>query len=122
MRSFVCAALLFSIMLGFIIFNYFRINSISDRLIEQVSTLPTVGGKERFAACVAVRDTWNASRDLISFSCGISRLDAIEDLLDALILYSSTELSEDFELTRIRLINALEGIAEFESFRPENIF
>ncbi len=122
MKAFVFAVLIFSVMLGFIVFNYFEINSISDRLIKQVEALPLCGTLDCRDACLEVKESWTKSRDFISFSCGISKLDTLEDLIDSLILYSETEFSTDFELTKVRLINAIEGISEFESFRPENIF
>ncbi len=91
-------------------------------MTESVESLPPLGAPECAEACLALRSTWEKHRDLISFSCGISRLDAIDDLIDTLVFYSGTELRTDFELTRIHLKNALEGIAEFESFRPQDIF
>ncbi len=122
MKAFIFATLLFSLMIGFVIFNYFEINSISDRMINMVESLPAFGTDECRNACIEIKSAWQASRDFISFSCGISRLDTIEDLVDSLILYSNTELISDFRLTQLRLINAFEGIADFESFRPEDIF
>ncbi len=122
MKAFVFALLIFSLMIGFVVYNYFEINSLSDRLIGSVESLPPPGTPECRAACLKIQNFWNESRDFVSFSCGITRLDTIEDLVDSLVLYSETELYADFELTRIRLINAVEGIAEFESFRAEDIF
>ena len=122
MKAFFVALVLFFLLIGFIIYNYFKINAISYDLIERAGALPPVGDPDCLSLTRKLSSEWESKRDFISFSCGLSKLDLITDLTERLCFYAEIEARHDFELTRRLLVNALEDIAEFESLKPEDVF
>ena len=122
MKTFFFTLVLFSLLIGLIIYNYFAVNAISSDLIERVVSLPSVEDPNCITSTQTLSREWKANRDFVSFSCALSKLDAITDLTERLCFYAEVEARDEFELTRRLLINALEDVAEFESLSPQDVF
>ena len=122
MKSFVVTLIIFFVLIAFIIFNYAVVNRYSECLRNMTEALPASDAGDCLEKITALSDEWQRHRCFISFSAGISSLQSIDDLLDSLLVACKSGNNYEFEKSKALLINAFEGLAQFESFSPEDIF
>lgn len=122
MKSFAVTLVIFFVLISFIIINYVFVNRYSECLSDMTEALPEIGADDCIDKIVALTDEWQKHRCFISFSAGISSLQNIDDLLDSLLVAKKSENEHEFEKAKAILINAFDGLAQFESFAPEDIF
>lgn len=117
MKIFPFTLLLLLCLLAFICFNYIYVNKASSELaLDAAKLTPSTDELE------ALSRKWEKKRRFIAFSVGEPRLDIINDLIDTLKVCASLNEHVEFERARALLVNAFEGISEFESLSPSSIF
>lgn len=122
MKSFIVTLIIFFVLISFIIFNYVLVNRYSECLKEMTETLPASDSGDCVERITALSEEWQKHRCFISFSAGISSLQNIDDMLDSLLVACENRNTFEFEKAKALLVNAFEGLAQFESFSPEDIF
>lgn len=122
MRPIVITLTVLALLISFIIYNYSVVNGYAAELRCRAEALPEHGSVECTSQIRDLSDVWSSHRSFISFSVGISALQNIDDLLDSLAVAAEFGTRYDFERYRALLINAFDGLAQFESFSPEDIF
>ena len=117
MKIFLFTLALFTLLLSFITFNYIYVNKSAEALAQNAARIsPSTDEINRLTAL------WESKKPIIVLSSGMSKIDNIYDLLDALCVYAEFGDLVEFERCRALLVNAFDDLAEFESFSFQDIF
>ena len=122
MKSFAVTLVIFFLLIAFVIFNYVVMNRYSECLRNMTDALPSIESDDYTDKINELTAEWKKHRCFISFSTGISALQSIDDMLDSILIAANTGNVYEFRRIKALLINAFDGIAQFESFSPDDIF
>lgn len=122
MKPVIITLTVLALLISFIIYNYSTVNGYAAELKHLAEMLPEHGSVECALQIRDLRDVWSSHRSFISFSVGTSALQNVDDLLDSLAVAAEFGTRYDFERYRALLVNAFDGLAQFESLSPEDIF
>lgn len=121
MRTFIVSLVIFLILLGCIIGNFFFIRSTTDNLAKMTASLPDANETECKDRVAELREFWERRRDLISLSVSYTDLNQCGSLLAALDAFSAAGDSTHFNAAKLQLLDALDELSRLEAFSIGNL-
>lgn len=122
MKAMIAISIIFAVMIGCIVFNYYYINRISDALTAMAYDLPAVDEDDCYAAVSQLNEYWLEHQDRVGLSVSFVELNRVSDAITSIRSYASSGEGSDFECARELLLNAIREMRRLEAFTIGNIF
>ena len=121
MKAFVIICVIFAVMLGCIVFNYFYINKISNELYVLASGISGVEEDGCYAGVSQLDQYWQQHHDRVGLSVSFVELNRVSDAITSMKSYAAAGEEADFECARELLLNAIHEMRRLEAFTIGNI-
>lgn len=122
MKDLIFSTILFSALIIIIICNSFFIRSNADAIKNSVAALPSISAPECKSEIECLRAEWQSFKRLARFSLNYSELNKIECFIEELDCHRRLGNENDFEHTKVMMINILSEIERMEKPTADGIF
>ena len=122
MKDLIISTILFSALIIIIICNSFFITSNADAIKNSVLALPSISSPECQRKIEDLRSEWQGFKRLARFSLNYSELNKIECFIEELDCHRRVGNENDFEHTKVMMMNILSEIERMEKPTADGIF
>ena len=120
MKTFCAAILLFAVLLGAVILNFYHINRVADELGRQLEALPAC--EDAAGALEEMYGYWDRRKKGISLSVSYEVMYQIEENITDMRSAAASSESAEYEKARALTRISLKQMRRLEKFSIENIF
>ena len=122
MRDFIISIILFSILLALIIVNSLYINNEIKLLNEAVKDVPEIDSPECQNSINHLRDEWQRFKKIARLSLNYAEINRMDCLIEEMNCHLRTKNVNDFENSKVMILNLLGEIVRLEEISIDGIF
>ena len=122
MRDFIISIILFSILLALIIGNSLYINNEIKLLNEAVKDVPEIDSPECQNSINHLRDEWQSFKKIARLSLNYAEINRMDCLIEEMNCHLRTKNVNDFENSKVMILNLLGEIVRLEEISIDGIF
>ena len=121
MKDCFISLILFSILMAFMIGSSLYIKKEANDLKDAVTNIPPINSAECQSLITSLRNKWIDFKKIARFSLNYSELNKMECLIEELECHRATGNSNDFEHTKVMMINLLREFIRYEKISIDGI-
>ena len=122
MKDFVISIILFSLLISLIIGNSLYINNEIKLLNEAVKSVPEIDSPECQKSINFLRDEWQRFKKIARLSLNYSEINRMDCLIEEMNCHLRNRNVNDFENSKVMILNLLGEIVRLEEVSVDGIF
>ena len=121
-KDFIISIILFSILVAVIIGNSLYIIKEVNILRDTVTSIPSIDSPDCQYFINSLRDRWHSFKKVARLSLNYAEINKMDCLIEEMDCHLSTQNNNDFEHTRVMILNLLGEIARLERLSIDGLF
>ena len=122
MKDFVISIILFSLLISLIIGNSLYVNNEIKLLNEAVKSIPEIDSPECQKSINFLRDEWQRFKKIARLSLNYSEINRMDCLIEEMNCHLRNRNVNDFENSKVMILNLLGEIVRLEEVSVDGIF
>ena len=122
MKDFIISIILFSLLISIIIGNSLYINNEIKLLNEAVKSVPEIDSPECQKSINFLRDEWQSFKKIARLSLNYAEINKMDCLIEEMNCHLRNRNVNDFENSKVMILNLLGEIVRLEEVSVDGIF